>query len=129
MYRFTCYFLNHFLKFHVYIKKKKLKRTQKRNILLSALFISRKIWEEIFYCISINKLLQEYYLGLLLCVMIQCKLIILGIFGKFLIICYYQLLWFGCQVLRNPPGFLLLTTNANLGNLALHASANLTCSH
>lgn len=61
--------------------------------------------------------------------MIQCKLIILGVFGKFLIICYYQLLWFGCHVLINPPGFLLLTTNANLGNLALHPSANLTCSH
>lgn len=28
IYRFTCYFLNHFLKFHVYIKNK-LKRTQK----------------------------------------------------------------------------------------------------
>ena len=107
---------------------KKNSKEHKKEIFyfLPCLFLERG---EIFYCISINKLLQEYYLRLLLCVMIQCKLIILGVFGKFLIICCYQLLWFGCQVLRNPPGFLLVTTNANLGNLALHASANLTCSH
>lgn len=51
------------------------------------MFISVKIFGEIFYCISINKFYYENHLWPL-CVMIKCELIILGVFDKFLTVLF-----------------------------------------
>lgn len=102
------------------------------------MFISVKIFGEIFYCISINKFYYENHLWPL-CVMIKCELIILGVFDKFLTVLFITVviitsfcgscLRYQQDILRNPPEFLLLTTTANPGVLALNASASLTGSH